>query len=141
MIPSSLFQFAAEHPIVGQLIGASIIVIIQILALITLAAGIVEETWFRGPLLRHLREWTSLSSRIISLAVSTALGTIIFCAFVDCFLFAIVHPQGIEGVPVLMGAAAGFVFMREYRDSLIAPMTAHAISNAITLMIVLLMFG
>ena len=54
---------------------------------------------FRGVLYRHLRE-ASASWRW--------LPSVIFSGTVSSFIFAIVHPQGIVAVPVLMALAYGF---------------------------------
>ena len=46
-------------------------------------------------------------------------------------MFAFLHPQGLEAVPGLMGIAMGLAAIRERRDSLIAPVVAHAINNGL----------
>ena len=50
-------------------------------------------------------------------------------------VFASVHPQGWTGVPVLMAMAFNFAIVREWRGSLIAPMTMHFCTNAFTLVV------
>jgi membrane protease YdiL (CAAX protease family) len=50
-------------------------------------------------------------------------------------LFASIHPQGILGLPALGGLATLFCLLRETRNSLIAPMTAHAMVNGTTLLL------
>jgi membrane protease YdiL (CAAX protease family) len=54
-------------------------------------------------------------------------------ALVSSFIFAVIHPQGVLFVPALGGLAVGFCLYREVRGSLIAPMVAHGINNAVTL--------
>ena len=54
---------------------------------------------------------------------------------VSSAVFAAVHPHGLLFTPVLGGLATGFALSRELRESLIAPMVAHAIANAVTLTI------
>ena len=86
---------------------------LQILVLASLFAPIIEETMFRGLLLHHLRQkWHWVIS---SLVVAT--------------IFAVIHPQGITGVPVLIAIALVLAALREWRGSIIAPMTAHALNN------------
>ena len=62
-------------------------------------------------------------------------------ALVSSFIFAVVHPQGVLFVPALGGLAVGFCIFRELRGSLIAPMVAHGINNAVTLTIGLWLMG
>ena len=51
-------------------------------------------------------------------------------------IFAALHPQGVFAIPALAGIGIGFSLLREWRDSLIAPMVAHAINNgALVLML------
>jgi membrane protease YdiL (CAAX protease family) len=46
-------------------------------------------------------------------------------------IFAALHPQGFLAIPALASIGMGFSLLREWRDSLIAPMVAHAINNGI----------
>ena len=110
-----------SHPIQDSFgTGATGIVLIYLLACV--AAPIVEETMFRGVLYRYLRDlsrtwfwfWSFLASALIS-----------------SFVFAVIHPQGILFVPVLGALAVAFCIGREWRGSLIAPMVAHGLSNAV----------
>jgi membrane protease YdiL (CAAX protease family) len=77
-------------------------------------APIVEETMFRGALFGYLR-------RRAPWAISGIL---------TAFVFAAVHPQGWIGIPLL--ATIGFILsaVREWRGSIIASMSAHALNNA-----------
>jgi membrane protease YdiL (CAAX protease family) len=45
----------------------------------------------------------------------------------------LIHPQGVLFAPALGGLAVGFCLYREWRGSLIAPIVAHGINNAVTL--------
>jgi membrane protease YdiL (CAAX protease family) len=86
------------------------------LACFGLAAGfapLFEELFFRGALQRYFR------GRLQFLASALLTGLI----------FAALHPQGVFAIPALAGIGVGFSLLREWRDSLIAPMTAHAINN------------
>lgn len=110
-----------EHPIVPMLINGSPI---ELALLVVLAGGfapVVEETFFRGALFNHLRgrwRWG---------AAAPMVGLI----------FALIHPQGWTAIPVLGGIGVMLCALREWRGSLIAPMTAHAVNN-LSLMVIFL---
>ena len=58
------------------------------------------------------------------------------------FVFAIIHPQGWLGVPVLLALATAFaVVAGELQRSLVSPMIAHGINNAVALLFLLLTVG
>jgi len=75
--------------------------------------AIVEELIFRGAFYRYLRPAVS--------AVAAAL--------VSGLVFAALHPQGFAGVPVLLSIAFVIAVLREWRGSIVASMTAHAVHN------------
>jgi len=107
-----------SHPIVNE-IQNDPIVLVLLLGLAAIWAPIVEETFFRGALYGYLRQrwsWPIAS-------VFTGL------------LFAVIHPQGWIGVPAL--ATIGFILgaIREWRGSIIASMTAHALNNSTVLLL------
>ena len=54
-------------------------------------------------------------------------------------IFAAIHPQGWTFIPVL--SAIGFVFaaLREWRGSILAPMTAHALNNFVMISLLVAM--
>jgi membrane protease YdiL (CAAX protease family) len=88
-------------------------------------APIVEETLFRGALFGYLRgraPW----------AISSLLTALVFAA---------VHPQGWIGIPLL--TAIGFILsaVREWRGSIIASMSAHALNNASAVLALVLLFS
>ena len=95
-----------SHPIMNELRGGWA----HVLAIYFLAcvwAPVMEETMFRGALFNHLRGrlgWL-MSSLIVGL------------------LFALVHPQGWTAIPVLGSIGAVLASVREWRGSLIGPMT------------------
>jgi len=116
-----LSRFAGSvpsHPIVEEISGNPLTIAL-ILALGCLWAPVVEETFFRGMLFGHLR-------RRRHWAVSAALTGLVFAA---------IHPQGWMAVPLL--GTIGFTLgaIREWRGSIIAPMTAHALNNGAVLLL------
>lgn len=87
-------------------------------------APISEEMMFRGLLFPGLSAWVHW------------LGGVVLSAFV----FAVIHPQGWAGVPAIMVLAGSFCFLRLWRQSLIAPMTAHALNNGLMCLAMLLLW-
>jgi membrane protease YdiL (CAAX protease family) len=100
------------HPIVYE-IGRGPMYLVFWAVAACIWAPIVEETFFRGALFGYLR-------RHLGWAVSGILTAL---------LFAIIHPQGWIGVPLI--AAIGFTnsAIREWRGSIIASMSSHALNN------------
>jgi membrane protease YdiL (CAAX protease family) len=86
-------------------------------------APVSEELMFRGLLFPGLSAWLRWVIGILTSA----------------FIFAVIHPQGWAGVPAIMALAAGFSLLRMWRQSLIAPMTAHALNNGLVCLMVLLL--
>jgi membrane protease YdiL (CAAX protease family) len=119
----------AAHPIVGHLANPDWGLLVQILLVASVAAPIVEETMFRGVLYRHLREITGRWGFVLSALIS---------GLVASFIFAVIHPQGILAVPLLMSLAFGFNIFREWRNSLIPCMIAHGLSNGLVLTVTVL---
>jgi membrane protease YdiL (CAAX protease family) len=122
----------AAHPIVRYLAHGGWWERLQILVLASVVAPLVEETMFRGLLYRHLRE------------ASRGLGTVasfLLSAAVVSFLFAVVHPQGLLAVPLLMALAFGFCLAREWRGSLLPCMVGHGLNNGLVLLFTILALG
>ncbi len=115
-----------SHPVVDLLAHATGWQIVLLLLLASVVAPIVEEIMFRGFLYGHLRGSILPQARVVSMLIS---------AVASSTVFAIVHPQGVLFVPALGGLAVGFCLYREMRGSLIAPMVAHGVNNAVTLTI------
>ncbi len=112
----------ATHPITNEVSPASPFALVGLFIMTTLWAPLVEEAIFRGALYTHLR------MRLRALPAALIVG----------FIFAAIHPQGFGGIPVLTALGLNFCLMREWRGSLIAPMTAHALHNGLlTTMLVL----
>jgi membrane protease YdiL (CAAX protease family) len=85
---------------------------------------------FRGVLYRNLRGSTTWLGYGLS---------VFFSATVVSFIIAVIHPQGIIFVPLLMSLAYGFALAREWRGTLIPGMVAHGFSNGV--LMTLLMLG
>jgi membrane protease YdiL (CAAX protease family) len=121
-----------SHPIVEYVAGHDWWARFQILILASVIAPIVEETMFRGVLYRHLRE----ASARLGLGLS-----VLFSAGFVSFLFAVIHPQGVEAVPILMGLAFTFCLVREWRGTLVPAMIAHGISNGLVMTFLIVAMG
>jgi membrane protease YdiL (CAAX protease family) len=105
---------------------------LAVILLAVVLAPIVEEIMFRGLLYRHLREATRRVGTFLSIAAAT---------LASGFVFAIIHPQGLLGVPVLMALASSFALTREWRGSLVGPMVAHGINNGFATLGLFIMAG
>ena len=118
------------HPILLWVRDASGWERMHVFFLACISAPLIEETMFRGFLYRHLREASASFRMSISIT---------FSALLNGLIFAVIHPQGLMAVPALTALAVGFSLAREWRGSLIAPMTAHALNNSIVTMLLLTM--
>ncbi len=112
------------HPVTELYQGADALRLVLVFLIAAVAAPVVEEIMFRGVLFSHLRATVTPRLRFASLLVS---------AVVSSAIFALIHPQGVLFAPALGGLAVGFCLYREWRGSLIAPIVAHGINNAVTL--------
>lgn len=111
-----------SHPIADEMVTGSVWRVAQLYMLGCVWAPLVEETFFRGALYAHLRQrWRP-----------------IIAAGIVAFIFALIHPQGIAGVPALMSLAVVFALIREWRGSIIAPAVAHACNNAFVITLIVL---
>lgn len=119
-----------SHPIAEMMTEGDAMAWLKIFFVAAIVAPIVEEIMFRGVLYRHLREW----SRKWTIGASVLLS-----GAVSSFVFAIIHPQGLFGVPVLMSLALGFCLVREWRGSLIAPIVMHALNNGTVTTVILVL--
>lgn len=102
-----------SNPVFEIIAHADLFIIIFLFLLATTWAPIVEESIFRGALHRFFRarlHW-------IPVAIITAI------------LFAYMHDYGPLMVAPLIALGFMFSFMREWRGSLIAPVTAHFLHN------------
>jgi membrane protease YdiL (CAAX protease family) len=117
-----------SHPIVSAGLSPSVWLWVQVFVVACIIAPLVEEIMFRGILYRHLREATCRWGRWLSIAASV---------LVSSFVFAVIHPQGWLGVPVLMALAIAFALAREWRQSLLPPMIAHGLNNGVSTLLLL----
>lgn len=101
------------HPVGGMMKEGGVAVRFIMLGLAAVMAPVFEEIMFRGALYGALRRrWRLFLSGLLT-----------------GFIFAIVHPQGLLAVPVLMSIGFGFGLLREWRGSLIGGMVAHSVHN------------
>jgi len=114
---------SAAHPLGDELARAGVWGKVSLVILATVWAPVVEETFFRGALFRHL------SGRL----------HFILAGLLSGLIFAALHPQGLGGIPVLVAAGFNFAMLRQWRGGLIAPMTAHALNNGTVTVLILLM--
>jgi membrane protease YdiL (CAAX protease family) len=121
-----------SHPVARILLDSSWWERFQVVLAASVVAPLVEETMFRGVLYRHLREASGGMRRGWSVLISV---------LVSAFIFAVIHPQGVLAVPLLMALAAAFALVREWRQSLVPSMIAHGINNTLVTGIVLLATG
>jgi membrane protease YdiL (CAAX protease family) len=120
------------HPLIQLLIEPSWPSLLMIFLVASIVAPFVEETMFRGVLYRHLRELTARLGRWPSALIG---------ALVNSFIFAVIHPQGLIAVPVLMSLALGFCLAREWRGTLLSSIFAHGLNNALVTTFALLALG
>lgn len=126
LLRSALFPSASEraahspsvHPLIQAAEGASPGLILLFLSLTSLWAPLVEETFFRGAYLHHLR--------------SNGKGPIL-SALITGFVFAALHPTGLLTIPPLMALGFSFAMLRQWRGSIIANATAHSLHNTLVL--------
>jgi membrane protease YdiL (CAAX protease family) len=117
------------HPMVLIVTSHSWLLWLQAFFVAGVVAPLVEETMFRGVLYRHVREATTHWGRVLSFLASVLAVS---------FVFAVIHPQGAQGVPVLMALAFSFALAREWRGTLFPAIVAHGVNNtAITLLLLL----
>lgn len=123
---------AGSHPVAGMVRHKDWWLWLQIFLMASVGAPLVEEIMFRGVLYRHLRELTGGLGVWLSIAASV---------LVSGFVFAVIHPQGWRGVPMLLPLATAFALSRELQGSLASSVVAHGISNGMVLLLLLLMAG
>ncbi len=115
-----------SHPLIVPLARGDWNIRLQFFFLASFVAPVVEEILFRGVLYRHLRELTHRWGAMVS---------VIGSGLISSFIFAVIHPQGLLVVPVLMSLACSFVLMREWRITLLPSILAHGFSNGLVLLL------
>ncbi len=113
------------NPILELLSGTSGVQLVILVALAVVWAPLVEETVFRGGLFRHLTGYMPwLAAGLVSATV-----------------FALGHAYDALLLFPVMALGIGFAIIRQWRGSLIASMTAHAIHNAFVMTMTLTVFS
>jgi membrane protease YdiL (CAAX protease family) len=108
-----------ENPIIEIIASGNWLVLGMLYLLATIWAPLVEETVFRGCLYRHLR------SRL----------PIVVCALLSAIVFAVMHGYEFMLLGPVLALGFNFALMREWRDSLVGPIAAHALHNGTVLII------
>lgn len=111
-----------SHPIQQQAGDHSIATVLSLYAIASVFAPLTEELMFRGALVAHLRGWMG----------------VVLAALLSGLVFGAVHPQGWTVVPALAGVGAVLALIRQWRGTLIASITAHAMHNAFLITIMTL---
>lgn len=115
------FQTDTAHPI-NEMISGPLPVFLLVAAMAVIYAPITEELFFRGAFFGFLR------TRVYWPIAAIIVGVI----------FAAIHPQGWAAIPVLGAIGVNLAILRQWRGSLIAPITGHALNNgALMLMMAL----
>jgi membrane protease YdiL (CAAX protease family) len=109
------------NPIAELINSGSPGVVVMLFVLATVWAPLVEETVMRGCLFRHLRSRLGL----------------IAAAVVSALFFGFMHGYNVLLLLPVITIGFTFALMREWRGSLIAPITAHFMHNATALTVVL----
>jgi membrane protease YdiL (CAAX protease family) len=86
----------------------------------TMWAPLVEELTFRGAFFRHLR---------------SGVGPLL-AALISAIVFGLIHPVPLLLTIPLMTLGFAFALMREWRGSIVAPMTAHWLHNTTVLTLI-----
>lgn len=126
VLVSSLLQHLSgvqpTHP-AQEMLDGSAARAVQLYLLAAVMAPVLEETMFRGAFHHHLRRrlpwWAA--------------------GLVNATVFALIHPQGWVGAPMLAALGFNFAAAREWRGSLAAPTVAHACNNFVTVTLLVLL--
>ncbi|MFN0128411.1 MAG: lysostaphin resistance A-like protein [Verrucomicrobiales bacterium] len=102
----------ASHPL-NHLTGVPVPMLVLLAMLASVWAPVVEELFFRGA---FYAAWRQRWGRWFS---GLATGVI----------FAAVHPQGWTAIPALGAVGLVLALLREWRGTIVAPITAHALNN------------
>ena len=124
---ATVTQQSADHPIGHEIVRGDLMQIITLILAAVVWAPLVEESIFRAALYRHIRRLPRWTGWVLATLISS-------------FIFAAIHPQGYVGIPALMSIAFVLAGLREWRQSLIPSITAHALHNGalVTMLLVVL---
>lgn len=114
-----------SNPIFDLVGGGSPFLLLMLYVLASVWAPIVEEAVFRGAFYRHLR----------------ARLPVVIAAMVTGLVFAAVHGYDVLMLGPVFALGFNFALLREWRGSLIAPMTAHALHNGVLLAFVIILIS
>jgi membrane protease YdiL (CAAX protease family) len=114
-----------DNKVFDLVTGANGWMLLLLASLIVIWAPIVEESVFRGALFRHLRQRLRGPGGLIASVVLVAAA------------FGIAHAYVLVGVIMVATLGGIFAAMRDWRGSLIAPMTAHCLHNSMVLLLLL----
>lgn len=122
---------AGAHPIQDQIATGDVTAWFGVFLMAVVAAPIVEETMFRGVFYRYLKDVSNQWKFVTS---------VVFACLMNGFIFAALHPQGLIGLPFLTLLAVGMSLARQWRGSLVASITMHAINNGLITCLMFSMF-
>ncbi len=115
---SRLLAQKPTHPILDWMTDPSFGALAVAASLAVLWAPLCEESVFRGGFYSYLRG--RMGKLGAGLLVSLA--------------FAAIHPQGLAGIPFLTSLAFALALTREWRGSIIASVTLHALHNGLAVL-------
>lgn len=121
LILSRLANYDTSHPITESIREHPLLMFF----LAAVFAPVTEELFFRGALLSHCRSWAGPFAS----------------AGLTAVIFAIIHPQGWPALPVLGSIGFCLAMIRQWRGSLIGPITAHAVHNGMIVLLLLAVVG
>jgi membrane protease YdiL (CAAX protease family) len=127
IITAALSQFlpGGSHPVSEELLkNPKPMELAKIAFLACVVAPIWEEFFFRG---------------LLFPAFTKAFGKPLYGALLSSFIFASIHPQGLLGVPVLMGIALMLCAVSYQTKSLVSNIILHGLHNGATLIAALVL--
>lgn len=129
LLLSLVFQRFVEapphHPIVDWVGDAGPGGLLVVFVLAAVWAPLIEESVFRGAFYHYLR---------------SRLG-VVSAALVVALVFAAIHPQGLAGLPFLAALAFSLALIREWRGSVLASVTVHAVHNGLATLLLVTILG
>lgn len=109
-----LNQHTPYHPGAFDMFEGGTWSVISMVILACIWAPVLEELVFRGFFHSYLRQRLAAP----------------YAGIIGGLIFAAIHPQGWMAIPVLAALGFNFAMIREWRGSIIAPITAHALHNS-----------